>query len=158
LEGLEALTHGRLSIVDLPLIEDLEPLANFVQAGLVALNKLPLVSTLHGLHNLKAVDGLLILGDCVNGQSGGGGMDGLVDLSGLDALTGVMGLGIANSAALVGLGGAPLLKEVTALQLVGDPKLTQAAVDELLAQLDMAPAEPCFGAWETCTCFGMQPL
>ena len=121
------------------------------------LNGMPLVSSLHGLHNLETVSGQLVLGDCLNGGSNGGGMDGLVDLSGLDALTVVGGLGVANGVALVGLDGAPMLQAVTYLELVGNPKLEQAAVDELVAQFTMAPAALCFGDWSECECFGLMP-
>lgn len=157
LKGLEAMTHGDLSIRDLPAIVDLEPLANYVQAGTIVLNEMPLVSSLHGLHNLETVSGQLVLGDCLNGGSNGGGMDGLVDLSGLDGLKVVGGLGIANGVALVGLDGAPMLQAVNYLELVGNPKLKQAAVDELVAQLNMAPAAQCFGDWNKCECFDVMP-
>ena len=61
-----------------------------------------------GLHNREHVRHLVI-GDCMSGVGGTPGMDGLVDLSGLGALTEVNDLAVANNANLTALTGAPLL-------------------------------------------------
>jgi len=80
-----------------------------------------------------------------------------VDLGGLDALTKVSDFGIANNDGLVALAGAPLLHQVNAMTVVENDKLTQAALDAFVAQLDQAPGDLCFGAWEMCSCFEILP-
>lgn len=157
LAGLEGLTHGHLTLSGLPLLADLEPLAQFTAAGSVSLSGLPLVSTLHGLHNLESVVGILAIGECANGGPDSPGMDALVDLTGLDALTVVAAFGLANNEALVGLGGAPKLKGVNWLEAVGNPKLTPGAFAEFVAQLDAPPDEQCHGDWNQCSCFQILP-
>ena len=54
--------------------------------------------------------------------------------------------GVANGVALVGLDGAPMLQAVTYLELVGNPKLEQAAVDELVVQVHAVRAPAVFAA------------
>lgn len=157
LAGLEMLTHGHLTLSGLPLVTELEPLAQYQHAGSLTLSGLPLLASLHGLHNLADVAGLFVLGDCLKVGPEVDGMDGLVDLGGLDALTKVSDFGIANNDGLVALAGAPLLHQVNSLTVVENDKLTQAALDAFVAQLDQVPGDLCFGAWEMCSCFEILP-
>jgi hypothetical protein len=39
---------------------------------------------------------------------------------------------------------------------VGNPALTQAAINTFVAQLDVPPNQ-CFGDWNACDCFGFDP-
>lgn len=157
LAGLETLTHGDLVLSGLPGLTELEALAGYVHAGSVTLSGMPGLGSLHGLHNLQDVTGLFELGDCLSVGPGVDGMDGLVDLSGLDALVHVAAFGVANNDAMVGLGGAPKLQQVGLLAVMENAKLTQAAVDALLGQLDQAPGNLCFGDWEMCSCYELLP-
>lgn len=157
LAGLETLTHGDLVLRGLPGLTELEALAGYVHAGSVTLSGMPGLGSLHGLHNLQDVSGLFELGDCLSVGPGVDGMDGLVDLSGLDALVKVAAFGVANNDAMVGLGGAPKLQQVGLLAVMENDLLPQAAVDALVAQLDQAPGNLCFGDWEMCSCYELLP-
>jgi len=157
LAGLETLTHGDLVLRGLPGLTELEALAGYVHAGSLTLSGMPGLGSLHGLHNLQDVTGLFELGDCLSVGPGVDGMDGLVDLSGLDALVKVAAFGVANNDAMVGLGGAPKLQQVGLLAVMENAKLTQAAVDALVGQLDQAPGNLCFGDWEMCSCYELLP-
>jgi len=157
LAGLETLTHGDLVLSGLPGLTELEALAGYVHAGSLTLSGMPGLGSLHGLHNLQDVTGLFELGDCLSVGPGVDGMDGLVDLSGLDALVHVAAFGVANNDAMVGLGGAPKLQQVGLLAVMENAKLTQAAVDALVGQLDQAPGNLCFGDWEMCSCYELLP-
>ncbi len=157
LKGLEAMTHGHLVLSGLVKVADLEPLANLTTAGSVTMSDMPLLTSLHGLHNLKSVGGTFSLGACTNGGPDSPGMDGLKDLQGLDSLTQVSAFGLANNKAMTGLGGAPKLTTVQWFEAVGNSMLKQPAVDAFLAQLDMAPDLQCFGGWNQCECFQVLP-
>ncbi len=156
LAGFEPLTKGTVGFADLPLISDLQPLSQLVQAGGVALSGMPLVTSLDGLAQLKTV-GVLTIGQCINGGPDTPGMDGLTSLAGLESLTNIWDLGIANNPGLISLAGAPKLASVTTMELVGNPQLTQTAVDAFTAQLDMDPENACFGDWGECFCFEVMP-
>lgn len=154
LQGLENLQSGDLTLVDLPLVDSLAPLAGLTTAGSLTMFGMPKVTSLAGLHNLKSA-GWLSLGDCVN--EGTGGMDGLVDLTGLGALASADMLTITNGANLQSLAGADSLTSVTSeLKIVNNPELTQPAFDAFLAGLD-APGNVCFGDWGACDCVEIIP-
>lgn len=153
LAGLEPLKGSTLWLEKLPLVPDLEPLANVVETNGITLLGMPKVESLHGLHNVKRTSEFVI-GNCIEPEMAG--MDGLKDLSGLDALERVDYLSIANNANLTGLGGAPLLASLNTLSVLGNPMLTQADVDALVGQLDFTP-EQCFGGWNECSCFQLMP-
>lgn len=156
LAGLEAMTRGSLWLQDLPLVTDLLPLSNLTAGGGITLLAMPGLADLKGLHNLLTTNNLMI-GDCVSpGPSAAGGLDGIVDLKGLDSLTQVSALWIARNAGLSALTGAPKLTTVGGLEVIDNPKLTQADVDALIAQLDATP-DACFGDFNQCTCFEILP-
>lgn len=154
LVGLETLVvAGDLVLLDLPLISDLGPLAQLEQVYYyLVLSGMPLVDSLQPLGNLTRTD-VLALGGCINGGPDAGGMDGLTSLAGLDALTQVGALGIANCANLSSLAGAPALTRVDDLELVANPQLPDAAVTKFLAQIHPPPEQQCVGDWTTCSCF-----
>jgi len=104
LAGLEPMTHGSLWLQGLPKVPDLLPLASLTQGNNITLFGLPAVKNLQGLHNLVTTDWLMI-GDCINEKPGSPGMDGLVDLSGLDSLTTANSLSIASSSTFIGTAG-----------------------------------------------------
>ena len=156
LAGLEPLTRGTLGLTELPLITDLQPLSKLTQAGGLVLAGMPLVTSLGGLAQLESA-GTLAIGECIGGGPDTPGMDGLTSLAGLESLTSVSGLGVANNAQLVSLAGAPKLHTVTAMEVIANPKLSQAAVDAFTAQLDMGPQDACVGGWDECSCFEALP-
>lgn len=155
LAGLEPMTTGNLWLQDLPQVQDLGPLANLTESAEIALFGLPQVETLHGLHNLTAAD-TLIVGDCVSQELGTPGMDALVDLAGLDALTSVGTLALANNANLVALSGAPKLAAVNYIVAVGNPMLAPATVDAFAASFAAEPGT-CVEGWDVCACFEFLP-
>lgn len=155
LAGLETMTRGSLWLQGLPLVEDMLPLAALTEGYNITLFDMPAVTSLQGLHNLATVQQLMI-GDCITNQPGTPGMDGLVDLSGLDALTTADSLSIANNANLTALAGAPLLTTVSGLEVIENVKLPPAKVDEFIAQLTSMPTA-CVGGWDMCTCFDIMP-
>lgn len=155
LPDLEVATLGDLWLQDLPLLQDLDPLASLTSVERLSLFDMPGVKDLHGLHNL-ATASELIIGDCVNQQPNTPGMDALVDLTGLDALTLAGSLILTNNKNLESLAGAPLLSEVYSLTAITNPKLTQADLDALIAQLDQPPGQ-CLGDWNQCSCFNLMP-
>ena len=67
-------------------------------------------------------------------------------------------LGIAKSPGQVSLAGAPKkLHTLTTMGVVGNPKLSQAAVEAFTAQLDMNPQNAYFGGWDERACFQVMP-
>lgn len=155
LDALATMTQGTLWLQDLPQIADLGPLAGLTTGGTITLFQIPKVKTLDGLHNLEVANHLMI-GDCTNFMGGTPGMDGLLDLSGLDALNTLNELSLSSNANIAALTGAPLLKTVYGLDFIENPKLTQAAVDAFVAQLENMP-QACLGGWDECTCFEIMP-
>lgn len=154
LAGLEPLVRGSLWLEGLTALTDLAPLANLVDGYNVTLVGLPKIESLHGLHNMATVS-TLIVGNCIDDEMAG--MDGLVDLAGLDALTTAYTLAIANNANMSALTGAPLLTTVTTLNVVDNPGLAQADVDALIGQLGATPDQQCFGGWNQCQCYQLMP-
>ena len=125
-----------------------------IEGGLV-LAGMPKVKSLAGLGNLTSAY-LLTLGECVNGGPNSLGMPGITSLAGLDSLATLESLGLANNQNLASLAGAPKLEHLSAMVAVGNPALTQAAVDAFVAKID-APPTQCLGDWEACDCFGYDP-
>lgn len=153
LVGVEAMTQGRVYLASLPALTSLDALKNLKDAE-VSLIDLPGVTDLTGLSGLETSTTLMI-GNCVEGWPGG--MDGLTDLTGLDSLTSVGALALANSQGLVSLDGAPKLTTISvSLDAVNNPNLSQKAFDALLGQVGGVP-EACFGGWDVCPCFEIQP-
>lgn len=156
LAGLEPLSDplqkvGSLHLGALPLVSDLEAISSLKTAFGLTLAGMPKVTFLGPLSDLETVD-YLNIGDCSNADGEEGGMDGLTSLSGLDNLVDVFRLGIAGNMQLASLAGAPMLQHVDEVQIVGNPVLSQAAVDEFLAQLDQ-PSLLCVGDSDECPCF-----
>lgn len=156
LTGLDAFDNGSLELIDLPLVPDLQPLSalTHIEGGLV-LAGMPKVKSLAGLGSLSSAY-LLTLGECVNGNPNSLGMAGITSLAGLDNLATLDSFGLANNQNLDSLAGAPKLKQVSAMVAIGNPALTQAAVNTFVAQLD-APPNQCLGDWNACDCFGFVP-
>ncbi len=140
--------HGTsYGLHDLPLVPDLVPLTGVSHLYWLEISGMPLVTSLTGLHELSSA--LFIrIGDC-NSESSG--MDGLTDLSGLDALGEVEFLSIVNNAALTSLAGAPNLYSVYVLDVVNDPLVDAADVAAFVAPMEFTP-ETCVGAWAECMC------
>lgn len=155
LAGLEAMTHGSLWLQALPKVPDLLPLEALTEGDNITLFGMPAVKTLQGLHNLVTTDWLMI-GDCMSGKPGSPGMDGLIDLSGLDSLTTAWSLSIANNANLGSLTGAPVLTMVNGLEAIENPKLTPAKVEEFVMTLAGMP-DACVGGFDQCQCFEILP-
>jgi hypothetical protein len=154
LAGFEGVTHATLYLADLPALPDLDALKQ-LSSGSVTLIEIPKVTDLKGLSGLTTADQLMI-GDCVN--MGSGGMDGLTSLAGLDNLTSVIMLAIANNDELSSLAGAPKLTGVPlSLAVVNNPALGQDDYDQFLAQLADTPSDDCFGGWDVCQCFEILP-
>jgi hypothetical protein len=152
--GLEKFTTGTVSFIDLPLVSSLAPLSGLVQADFLALQGMPLVTSLAGLDNLETAISLSI-GDCVN--EGTSGMDGLTSLTGLGALTSASEFMVTNSAKLTSLSGVGALSVVSErLAVINNPKLPEAAFAALLTQVD-EPAMTCFGDWGVCDCIEIIP-
>lgn len=156
LTGLDAFDNGSLELIDLPLVPDLQPLSALTHVeGALVLAGMPKVKSLAGLGSLSSAY-LLTLGECVNGDPNSLGMAGITSLAGLDNLATLDSFGLANNQNLASLAGAPKLKQVSFLEAIDNPALTQAAVDALVAQLD-APPSQCLGDWNACDCFGFDP-
>ncbi len=155
LAGLEAMTHGSLWLQGLPKVPDLLPLGSLTEGDNITLFGMPAVKNLQGLHHLVTTDWLMI-GDCINENPDNTGMDGLVDLSGLDSLTKASSLSIAKNANLSSLAGAPVLSKVNGLEVIENPKLTPAKVDEFVMSLDSMP-DACVGGFDQCQCFELLP-
>lgn len=154
LAGLEAVTEGNFYVAKLPALASLDALKNLKTASITLID-LPLIQDLSGLAGLEIAHDLSI-GDCVN--FGTGGMDGLTSLAGLDNLKTVLRLALANNDQLASLDGAPKLTSVSeALNAVNNPALMQKAYDKFLAQLNPAPQEDCYGDWDQCPCFEILP-
>ncbi len=134
LAGLEGITGGDFGLQRLPLVPDLTPLANLHTVGSLRLEGMPLVTSLAPLANLHTVEWRLDIGGCTDG------MDGLTDLTGLDALTAVEWLQIGNNdnlASLAGLAGVTAAKYV---KIAANPLLPPAAFDAFVAQIDPPPS------------------
>lgn len=174
LSGLEAMQTGSVTLTRLPQVTSLLPLSGIETLLTLQLDDLPGLSSLEGLHHLGSaeevrltampglttLDGLRALTDAVDLQLGGcgddDGLDGLTDLSGLDALTRVdLDLSLIGDAGLTVLSGAPNLVEVGWLDVIDDPKLTQAAVDAFTAKAGVK--DLCRGDQVECICLGTPP-
>ena len=79
-----------------------------------------------------------------------------IEFTGLDSLTTANRLLLTNNENLASLAGAPLLTTVYSLTAIANPKLTQAAIDTFVSQLDQPP-DGCSGDWDQCTCFEFLP-
>lgn len=155
LDGLAALSDGVLVLRDLPQVQDLGPLADLVELQHLEITGLPKITALADLGNLEVVD-TFILGNCDAGPDIPG-MDGLVDLSGLDSLVNAHIFQIGGNQHLTALTGAPALHQSFAVWASDNPALTVADYDALLAQLD-EPAQGCFGNGNrSCTCNTKEP-
>lgn len=134
LRGLETITEpGWFGLFDLPALTDISALSGITRAGGIGLSWLPSLTTHVGLHNLEAVESLL-LGDCDTDAS----QSPAPDLSGFESLLEVDTLEL-HITGLTSLTGAPKLKSVRALSLHQNPGLSQAAIDAFLAQLAAPP-------------------
>jgi hypothetical protein len=154
LAGLDGVAHATLYLADLPALPNLDALKQ-LSSGNVTLIDIPKVTDLTGLSGLTNANQLMI-GDCVN--MGSGGMDGLTSLAGLDNLTSVLMLAIANNDKLSSLAGAPKLTGVPlSLAVVNNPALGQDDYDQFLTQLADTPSDDCFGGWDVCQCFVILP-
>lgn len=174
LTGLEATRDAYLTLGRLPLVKSLAPLSGLSRANNVYLDGMTGLGSLEGLHNLESAEdvrltgmpgltslaGLRALEETFYLQIGGcdeaEGLDGLADLTGLDALTRVdLGLSIIRNAGLVSLAGAPKLGKAGWVDLVDNPKLTADAVADLDAQIDAMHL--CFGGEIECACLSEPP-
>lgn len=154
LAGVEPTTSGYFYLADLPALTSLAGLHNLASADITLID-LPLVTDLSGLSGLKTA-GQLMIGDCVN--NGTGGMDGLTSLAGLDNLTQVSDLALANNDNLESLDGAPKLTQIfNAFNAVNNANLSQKTYDSFLTQLAMPPGQDCYGGWDVCPCFQILP-
>ncbi|MEZ4380338.1 MAG: hypothetical protein R3A79_03265 [Nannocystaceae bacterium] len=150
LEGIEAQRAGDLSLVGLPQITTLAPLAGVTTLNTLELRRMPGLTSLGGLGALETA-GWLQLGGCAEGD----GLSGLSDLSGLDALTSVYTLEVFGNPQLAGLTGAPALTHVTRADLVDNPQLAAETVAAFEAMV--APATLCVGDQADCGCLTEAP-
>lgn len=155
LAGLEPLNDAALYLARLPALTDLDALEQMTTAQRITLIDLPQVTHLGGLSNLQGAAELMI-GDCADMAAEG--MAGLTSLAGLDSLTDLGALGLANNLNLESLDGAPKLTSIVqGFTAVNNPALTQKAYDALLSQLAAPPLEDCLGDWNSCDCFQILP-
>ncbi|HEY0138076.1 MAG TPA: hypothetical protein VGB85_28515 [Nannocystis sp.] len=148
--GLEAVTRGNVRLYGLPKVESLAPLAALEQVESLQLIGMGLTS-LQGLHNLESAQDVQI-GGCQPSDR----LDGIVDLTGLDALTQVGGtLAILGNPNLVALSGAPMLSTAARIDIVDNPKLGADAVAAFEAQV--THKHLCAGDMVDCGCLGAYP-
>lgn len=150
LEGIEAQRAGDLSLVDLPKITTLAPLAGVTKLNTLELRKMPGLTSLGGLGALETA-GWLQLGGCAEGD----GLSGLSDLSGLDALTSVHTLEVFGNPQLAALSGAPALTNVARADIVDNPELDAETVAAFEAKV--SPATLCVGDQADCGCLTAAP-
>ena len=155
LTGLEPLDLAALDLRNLPALPKLDALGQLKTSYRISLSDLPKVSDLSGLANLETAAELM-LGDCADMSAPG--LAGLTSLAGLDSLTDLGALGLANNVNLESLDGAPKLTSIVqGFTAVNNPALTQKAYDALLSQLAAPPLEDCLGDWNSCDCFQIMP-
>lgn len=138
LTGLETLREVTyLTISDLESLEDLSGLSGLEVALNVRLENLPSLPSLDGLGALRQVEILRIgephwYGDC---SESGAGLDGLVDLSGLNSLDTMGTLALTGNDVLSSLSGMPSLVSGPYELFISDtPKLSTDEIDSFVEQ------------------------
>lgn len=140
---IDSVTGVILSLRDLPLIDDLGPLAGLEELADLDLDGMPKLKTLAPLAGLRGVQ-ILQIGACTT--DGGQGLDGLTDITALEGIESLGSFNVARNAALTSLPSFPALKfPISDSRLIDNPALPVA---DVMAFVDMhggcaQPPGPC---------------
>ena len=132
----------------LPQLQNLDFLGSMEAVGSLSLSDLPAIANLSGLANLE-IAGSLEIGGC---PGLGQGLDGLFDLSGLDAMKSIGDLSIVDNKSLVSLSGAPNLTNLDRVIISENDMLSDLEIGEFLAQNQNPDTQVCTGDISECKC------
>lgn len=122
--GIDSVTGAYLTLRDLPLIDELEPLAGLEDFGTLDLDGMPKLTTLAPLAGLRSLQ-TLQLGACT--ENGGQGLDGLTDITAIEGIEALGSFHAARNAVLTSLPSFPALQSPLGFnRLIDNPSLPVA--------------------------------
>ncbi len=146
LQGLEGAGElESLTLHDLPQLTSLAALADLQRVRFLSLTQLPALASLEGFTSLDRVEQLEI------GYCTAAGLDMLIDLTGLGAVTTVVSMSILGNQGMQSLAGMDVLTDGPQFLVVADnPQIPQPVLDEFIATHAVPEAVTCIEEGDCC--------